>query len=42
MAPDQQVQPGELNGNSVCPDEAETLVAANAADITGLYPRLAA
>ncbi|MGF6127207.1 DNA (cytosine-5)-methyltransferase 1 [Pseudomonas frederiksbergensis] len=31
-----------LIGNSVCPDEAETLVAANAADIIELYRRLAA
>jgi DNA (cytosine-5)-methyltransferase 1 len=31
-----------LIGNSVCPDEAEDLVAANAADIIELYQRLAA
>jgi len=31
-----------LIGNSVCPDEAEALVAANAADIIELYQRLAA
>ena len=31
-----------LIGNSVCPDEAEALVAANAADIIELYRRLAA
>ncbi|MGY2184708.1 DNA cytosine methyltransferase [Pseudomonas sp. SDO5591_S426] len=31
-----------LIGNSVCPDEAEALVAANAADIIALYQRLAA
>jgi DNA (cytosine-5)-methyltransferase 1 len=31
-----------LIGNSVCPDEAETLVSANAADIIELYQRLAA
>ena len=31
-----------LIGNSVCPDEAEALVAANAADIIELYHRLAA
>lgn len=31
-----------LIGNSVCPDEAEALVAANAADIIKLYQRLAA
>ncbi|MEO8645348.1 DNA cytosine methyltransferase [Pseudomonas sp.] len=31
-----------LIGNSVCPDEAEGLVAANAADIIELYQRLAA
>jgi DNA (cytosine-5)-methyltransferase 1 len=31
-----------LIGNSVCPDEAEGLVAANAADIIDLYRRLAA
>lgn len=31
-----------LIGNSVCPDEAEALVAANAADIIQLYQRLAA
>jgi DNA (cytosine-5)-methyltransferase 1 len=31
-----------LIGNSVCPDEAEALVAANAADIIVLYHRLAA
>ncbi len=31
-----------LIGNSVCPDEAEALVAANAADIIELYLRLAA
>ena len=29
-------------GNSVCPDEAEALVGANAADIIELYQRLAA
>lgn len=31
-----------LIGNSVCPDEAEALVSANAADIIELYQRLAA
>ncbi|MFJ2694487.1 DNA cytosine methyltransferase [Pseudomonas sp. NPDC087336] len=31
-----------LIGNSICPDEAEALVAANAADIIELYQRLAA
>jgi DNA (cytosine-5)-methyltransferase 1 len=31
-----------LIGNSVCPDEAEALVAANASDIIELYQRLAA
>ncbi|MCQ9423428.1 DNA cytosine methyltransferase [Pseudomonas sp. LJDD11] len=31
-----------LIGNSVCPDEAEALVAANAADLINLYRRLAA
>jgi DNA (cytosine-5)-methyltransferase 1 len=31
-----------LIGNSVCPDEAEALVSANAADIIALYQRLAA
>ncbi|GFM89392.1 DNA methyltransferase [Pseudomonas cichorii] len=31
-----------LIGNSVCPDEAEALVAANAADLIDLYRRLAA
>ena len=31
-----------LIGNSVCPDEAEALVRANAADIIRLYKRLAA
>ncbi|MNJ60001.1 hypothetical protein D3C77_557090 [compost metagenome] len=32
----------KLLGNSVCPDEARTLVAANAADLISLYQRLAA
>ncbi|MNO97508.1 hypothetical protein D3C76_892170 [compost metagenome] len=31
-----------LIGNSVCPDEAEALVSANASDIIELYQRLAA
>ena len=31
-----------LIGNSVCPDEAEDLVAANAADLISMYQRLAA
>lgn len=31
-----------LIGNSVCPDKAEALVAANATDIIELYQRLAA
>lgn len=31
-----------LIGNSVCPDEAEALVAANAADLINMYQRLAA
>jgi DNA (cytosine-5)-methyltransferase 1 len=31
-----------LIGNSVCPDEAEDLVATNASDIIELYQRLAA
>jgi DNA (cytosine-5)-methyltransferase 1 len=31
-----------LIGNSVCPDEAEALIAANAADLIELYQRLAA
>ncbi|MDT4838820.1 hypothetical protein FQZ97_725880 [compost metagenome] len=32
----------KLIGNSVCPDEAEDLIAANAADIIDLYQRIAA
>ncbi|AYF88649.1 DNA cytosine methyltransferase [Pseudomonas sp. DY-1] len=32
----------KLIGNSVCPDEAEDLIAANAADIIDLYQRMAA
>jgi DNA (cytosine-5)-methyltransferase 1 len=37
-----KVEQVRLIGNSVCPDEAEALVAANAADIIELYQRLAA
>ncbi|MCY1537107.1 hypothetical protein D9M68_725920 [compost metagenome] len=32
----------KLIGNSVCPDEAEDLIGANAADIIDLYQRMAA
>ncbi|MBK5417950.1 hypothetical protein [Pseudomonas sp. TH31] len=40
--PSDQTDQVRLIGSSVCPDEAEALVRANAADIIELYQRLAA